>query len=116
MIRKNAIHFLALLFIVITGLNGYGQQNDWENEQVNGINKETTHATYIPYATIQQALNDVAAASPWFLSLDGNWKFNWVKQPSERPVDFYTENYNDSKWKSIPVPSNMEMHGYGTPI
>ena len=114
MIRKNGIHFLA--FILMTGINGYGQQNDWENEQVFGINKEATHATYVPYASVQQALQDVAAASPWYLSLDGNWKFNWVKQPSERPVDFYTENYNDSKWKSIPVPSNMEMQGYGTPI
>lgn len=114
MIRKNVIHFWA--FILFTGINGYGQQNDWENEQVFGINKEATHATYVPFASIQQALQDVAAASPWYLSLDGNWKFNWVKQPAERPVDFYIENYNDSKWKSIPVPSNMEMHGYGTPI
>ncbi|HEX6428433.1 MAG TPA: glycoside hydrolase family 2 TIM barrel-domain containing protein, partial [Niastella sp.] len=114
MIRKNVIHFLA--FILFTGFNGYGQQNDWENEQVFGINKEATHATYVPYASIQQALRDEAATSPWYLSLDGNWQFNWVKQPSERPVDFYTENYNDSKWKSIPVPSNWEMQGYGTPI
>ncbi|THU38427.1 DUF4981 domain-containing protein [Niastella caeni] len=114
MIRIKVLPFLV--FVVSTGINAYGQQNDWENEQVFGINKEASHATYIPYANIQQALQHVPTASPWFLSLDGNWKFNWVKQPSERPVDFYTENFNDSKWKSIPVPSNMEMHGYGTPI
>lgn len=102
-----------LLFFAI---KGNGQQNDWENEQVVAINKEATHATYVPYAGIQQALDDVAAASPWYVSLDGNWKFNWVKQPAERPVDFYLPNYNDSKWTNIPVPSNMEMQGYGTPI
>lgn len=48
--------------------------------------------------------------------MNGNWKFNWVKQPSERPVDFYKTSYDVSGWKEIPVPSNWEMHGYGTPI
>jgi beta-galactosidase len=95
---------------------GFTQQPEWENEQVFGINKQPTHVTYVPYATIQQALQDEAVASPWYLSLDGDWKFNWVKQPSERPVDFFKGNYDDSKWKNIPVPSNMEMQGYGTPI
>ena len=108
---------VALACIILGGISiGFTQQPDWENEQIFGINKQPTHVTYVPYATIQQALQDVAIASPWYAELNGNWKFNWVKQPAERPVDFYTENYHDSKWKTIPVPSNMEMQGYGTPI
>lgn len=54
--------------------------------------------------------------SPRYQLLNGNWKFNWVKQPSERPVNFYKPNYDVSGWKEIPVPSNWEMYGYGTPI
>jgi len=94
----------------------FSQTNDWENEQVFGIHKEPTHATSIPYADLPQALNDVAAASPWYLSLNGPWKFNWVKQPAERPLDFFSTSFNDASWKTIPVPSCMEMQGYGTPI
>ena len=92
------------------------QTPDWENEKIFGINKEATHVTYTPYANTRQALKDIPSASPYYASLDGNWKFNWVKQPSERPVDFYRTDYNDAGWKTIPVPCNMEMQGYGTPI
>ena len=36
-------------------------------------------------------LADAAVDSPWFRSLNGNWKFNWVKQPVERPVSFLSK-------------------------
>ena len=108
---------LLLLSFVTALLNGANAQTpDWENEQIFGINKEAAHATYTPYANVKQALRDVAEESPYYFTLDGNWKFNWVKQPSERPVDFYRTDFNDSQWKMIPVPCNMELQGYGTPI
>lgn len=107
---------LTAFVFLITVFSVYGQVIDWENEQVFGINKEATHATYIPYATTQQALKDVAAASPWNYSLNGNWQFNWVKQPGDRPLDFYQSNFDDTHWKSIPVPSTLESLGYGTPV
>ena len=114
MIRKNFIALFCLFFFVY--LTAYSQQNDWENEQILGINKEATHVTYIPYATTAQALNDVADASPYYYSLNGNWKFNWVKQPSERPLNFYKTDFDDAQWKQIPVPSTLESEGYGTPV
>jgi len=104
----------ACLAVVLSP--AFSQTNDWENEQVFGIHKEPTHATSIPYADVPQALNDVTAASPYYLSLNGPWKFNWVKQPAERPLDFYRTSFNDANWKTITVPSCMEMQGYGTPI
>ncbi|WPU96116.1 glycoside hydrolase family 2 TIM barrel-domain containing protein [Mucilaginibacter sabulilitoris] len=107
---------LTFCFVLI-GLNRtYSQTPDWENEQVFGINKEVTHVTYIPYASARQALRNIPEVSPWYLSLDGQWKFNWVKQPSERPINFYQQSFDDTAWKTIPVPCNMEMQGYGTPI
>ena len=107
---------LVMIIATITGSMVQAQPRDWENEQVIGINKEPVHASYIPYANAQQALHGEAATSPYYSSLNGNWKFHWVKQPSERPEDFYKTDYDVSQWKEIPVPSNMEMHGYGTPI
>ena len=97
--------------------------NDWENERIYAINKEEGRATFIPLANSEEMKADPAYTRPWertrssrYLLLNGNWKFNWVKQPSERPVDFYKPGYDVSAWKEIPVPSNWEMHGYGTPI
>lgn len=107
---------LFLFLMLNVNVNILGQVLEWENEAVFGINKEAGHATYVPYASIKQALADVAAESPYYSSLNGAWKFNWVKQPSERPADFYKTSFDDSKWGTIPVPSNMEMEGYGTPI
>ena len=108
---------LILIFSLIFGLNKtYAQKPDWENEQIFGINKEATHVTYIPYATIGQALKDKAEQSPFYFALDGNWQFNWVREPTGRPVDFYKTDFDASKWKTILVPCNMELQGYGTPI
>jgi beta-galactosidase len=89
---------------------------DWENPRVFGINKEMPHATLVPYANERAALAGDAGGSPFVRSLNGRWKFHWVKQPSERPVDFYKPDYDVSGWKEIRVPSNWEMEGYGTPI
>ncbi len=87
-----------------------------ENEQVLGINKEPYHATLMPYKDRGEALVADRRASSWAESLNGSWKFHWVPRPEERSVDFYKPSYDVSAWKEIPVPSNMEVQGYGTPI
>lgn len=51
-----------------------------------------------------------------YLKLNGNWKFNWVKDPKKRPTTFQNVNYDDSEWTTIPVPSNWEVEGFGHPI
>ena len=111
---KNGWLFIIMLFI--NTLLFAAAQNDWENEQVFGINKEPAHNTYIPYASLQQALTDVAGYSPYYLSLNGAWKFNWVKHPDMRPKDFYKPAFDVTCWDDIPVPSNWQMHGYGKPV
>lgn len=98
-------------------------KTEWENETIFGVNKEAGHVTYIPYPDKQSLMKDAHTDKPWvettsanYLSLNGKWKFHWVKQPSERPADFYKTHYNVSAWKEIDVPSSWEMRGYGTPI
>ena len=96
---------------------------DWENETIFAVNKEPGHTTYVPFPSVESLKSSpdyrkawLRPNSPRYQLLNGNWKFNWVKQPSERPVNFYKPNYDVSDWKEIPVPSNWEMYGYGTPI
>lgn len=97
--------------------------NDWENERIFAVNKEEGRSTFVPFADTEEMKSDPSYTRPWirnqssrYLLLNGDWKFHWVKQPSERPVDFYKPGYDVSAWKEIPVPSNWEMLGYGTPI
>lgn len=112
-IRK--IFFLVCqAVLVVSGL--CAQQHDWENEQVIGINKEQGHSTYVPFATIQQALSDYAEDSPYYECLNGTWKFNWSKSPDLRPLSFYKTDFDVSYWDDIDVPSDWQMKGYGKPI
>jgi len=89
---------------------------DWENPEVIGINKEPAHCTLIPYGDARAALDCNREVSPFYKSLNGDWKFNWVRKPADRPMDFYKPGYDVSGWKEIPVPANWQMHGYGIPI
>ncbi len=89
---------------------------DWENSEMIGQNKEPPHNTLIPYQDIDSALTGSFESSRYYKSLNGNWKFKWVKKPSERPVHFYKIEFNIDHWDEIPVPSNWQMHGYGIPI
>ena len=98
-------------------------KNDWENETIIGINKELPHVPYVPFASEANLKKDASFDKPWLKNnsslyqlLNGKWKFNWVKKPSERPMDFFKTDFNASSWKEISVPSNWEMLGYGTPI
>ena len=99
--------------------------NDWENERIIGINKLPGHVTHIPFAELDEMVADVAFDMPWkraktkssrFMLLNGKWKFNWAKQPEDRPVNFFKPSYNVNAWEEIDVPSCWEMKGYGTPL
>ena len=124
--------FAVLIFLLSSSAalsphGQYGQQStpDWENPRVFGINKEPAHATFVPYPDEPSARHGAVAfapgaalvkGSPFVRSLNGMWKFHWVKEPSARPADFYKPEYDVSAWKEIRVPSNWEFEGYGTPI
>jgi beta-galactosidase len=108
---------LMLIFTLFSFLNINSQvQYDWENPDVVGINKIAPHSTMIPYPDERLALENDRDKSTCFQLLNGHWKFNWVEKPDIRPMDFFLPEYNDSGWKTIPVPSNWEFQGYGVPI
>lgn len=101
------------------------KQNEWEDETIFAINKEQTVATYFPYASEKEMLADKDFyQKPWLLPqsnshfklLNGTWKFHFVPEPSQRPLDFFKDGFDESQWDTIPVPSNWEMLGYDRPI
>ena len=104
----------VLFFIAFSG--GQNQPNDWENPWMFNQNKEEPYATFVPFPDIDSALKNDKKNSPFYKSLNGMWKFNWVSKPEDRPLDFYKPDYDLSSWKEIAVPSNWELQGYGFPI
>lgn len=97
--------------------------HDWENEAVFAINKEEGRSTFIPFASAGEMKSGDFYRYPWLepessrrIPLNGIWKFNWADRPENSPEDFYKTGYDVSGWDEIPVPSNWEMLGYGTPI
>lgn len=100
---------------ILDSLGGAPVPMEIQTPEILGINKEPAHATLMPYATLEEALNVKRDASTYYRSLNGLWKFNWVSWPQARPVDFYKPQYDVSSWKEITVPSNWQLSGYGTP-
>ena len=91
------------------------QMPDWENPTIFSIGKEKAHSTLTPFENFNEALGN-REDSKYFKNLNGNWKFNWVKTPVERPKEFYKEDFLVDDWEEIDVPSNWQMRGYGIPI
>ena len=106
---------LALSIFTISALS-FSQPPDWENCAVIGINKEPAHCTLMPFDTPEQAKAGDQTQSAYFKSLNGKWKFKWSKDPDSRPADFYKPDYDVSGWDEIPVPSNWQLQGCGTPL
>lgn len=101
----------------VTQAQGKGvDQKDWENPSMFNQNKEAPHATLMPFASVEAALTKKRNASVYYKSLNGTWKFNWVRKPADRPQDFYKTDYDVSQWDDIAVPANWELQGYGVPI
>ncbi len=108
MIKTNILLISALAMLAVSSqANTLQQQHDWENQYVLAKNRMPARSSFTPY------LNTKGDRS---VSLDGQWKFNWTKTPQEQPSDFFKPTFDDSTWKTFPVPGDWEMNGYGTPI
>lgn len=80
------------------------------------INRMPMRNSAFAYENIQVAKGYEREKSTNFLSLNGSWKFNWVKDPNQRPQNFFETNYDDSKWDNFRIPASWEVNGYGLPI
>lgn len=97
---------------------------EWESPEDLSLNKELPHAYFFNYKSVDQARKVLPENSSYWKSLDGTWKFNWVKHPDERPKNFYETAFNDKNWNEVPVPMSWNIHGiqkdgslkYGVPI
>lgn len=86
------------------------------NEKMIAENKEPAHATFRSFRSYENLRGKGLRQPKYYQLLDGKWKFNWVYNPKERPVEFQLPSFDVSHWDDIKVPSNWEVEGYGAPI
>ena len=126
----------AFGFIKVDGSTGGGTSSNHGSFSVSWISnqnkvsdhKEDAHATFIPYASVDNMKADATYyAEPWqqpdesqaeYINLNGIWKFKYVPGTSSGPgaSEFQAKDYNDSNWDNIRVPLSWEMANYGKPV
>ncbi len=89
---------------------------EWQDPLVFSVGAELPRATFYTYPDTAAALKNDRTSSPFFLSLNGPWKFLYLAKPAEVPANFFHPAFDISAWREIPVPSNIELQGYGVPI
>ena len=88
----------------------------WLDPEVNQVNREARHAHFFAFENEDLARQADKAKSARFLSMEGMWKFNFVKDHQNAPEGFFGLKYDDSQWVDFPVPGLFELNGYGDPI
>lgn len=97
---------------------------EWEAPEKLSLNKEQPRAYFFSFGDVESAKKVLPQHSKYWQSLDGQWKFHWAPNPSERPEKFYETDYDVSGWDDITVPSCWNVVGiqkdgslkYGVPI
>ena len=102
--------------MAICSLATMAQHDEWKNPEINAVNRAPMHTNYFAYSSSEEAAKADKENSSNFMTLNGIWKFNWVKNADARPTDFYRTDYNDKGWGQMKVPGVWEMNGYGDPI
>jgi len=105
-----------LAIACLTSVAAYAQKTPvWMDPNVNQQNREARRAHFFAFESVEKAKGD-KAQSARFLSMEGMWKFNFVKNHQDAPKDFFSLKYDDAQWVDFPVPGLFELNGYGDKI
>ena len=88
-------------------------ESRWQNVNINQQNREPRRANFFAFENLEKAQSFDKKKSANYLSMEGMWKFNFVKDHNKRPANFFALRYDDSQWKDFPVPGLFELNGYG---
>lgn len=110
---------ISLFFVGLIGQSFFAQYDQYdfirkyiENPSMVAENQEPPHVPYVPFQSVQQAIEGSWEQTPFYLSLDGTWKFYWTKSPFTSPEYFYVNEFDPSDWDEIRVPGTWQMQGY----
>jgi len=109
-------HLITGLFALLSLSAGAQSFTEWKDPEVNAVNRTPMHTDYFAYESMEAAVKGMKEQSSNFMTLNGTWKFFWVRNAEARPTDFWKEGFNDKGWSSMPVPGMWELNGFGDPV
>lgn len=80
------------------------------------VGKSKARTFFLPYQSEKAALSYKRNNSDFYLTLNGDWKFEYSADFAKRLDRFFKNDFDDTPWKTIKVPSNHEIQGLGFPI
>jgi beta-galactosidase len=104
------ISYLLILLLFTTIARAQKVPN-WENPAVFRVNNEPAHASFIPFTDKAASLTFDKNNSRLFRSLNGTWKFKYLRNPSLTPNNFSSDSLDESSWNKIEVPGNWQLEG-----
>ena len=106
---------VSLCLAMLSMSSGAQAQSEsrWQNVNINQQNREPRRANFFAFENLEKAQSFDKKKSANYLSMEGMWKFNFVKDHNKRPANFFALRYDDSQWKDFPVPGLFELNGYG---
>ena len=117
---KNFLISTAMLLSAVSATAGNATPRlnapEWRNPLVNHQNREARHANFFAFESEDAARAGEKGASSRYLSMEGMWRFHFVKNHQDAPANFWRADYDDSKWENFPVPGLFELNGHGDRI
>ena len=118
---KNVILLIFILILVVAILmmkieKKYEMNDHWEDQTVFQVNREEPRAHFFPFESEALALKNDKSLSNYYHSLNGEWKFHFAKDPSQKAIGFEKVGHDISSWENIQVPGHWEMQGWSVPI
>ena len=104
-----------LTTIVCTTVNAQ-TGTEWDNPSITSVNRETAHTIAIPMASEADIAQNDMTLSPWFQSLNGQWKFMWVAKPASAKEEWCAKDFADGSWTTIDVPSSWQVIPLPIPV
>ena len=109
-------HLITGLFAALALTANAQSFKEWLDPEINAVNRAPMHTNYFAYESADAAMQGKKAQSTNYMTLNGTWKFSWVRNADQRPTDFWKVGFNDKGWNNLQVPAVWELNGYGDPI
>jgi len=117
----NTKHLLLLMSALAMGAGGSTSATEtqnrlpyWQDVFTVAVNKEAPRTEFMNFENRETALAGDWKNSPWYVDLNGVWKFRYFDSYRDVPSDILCEGTGD--WNDIKVPGNWEPQGFGTPL
>ena len=109
--KRLIINAIALMIIGQMSAQTTITGDEWDNPLTTSVNRETAHTLAIPVASDAAVAQNDMTQSPWYQSLDGVWKFQWVGVPTNAKTEWCAKDFDDASWTNIDVPASWQVWG-----